>query len=67
VSKARKNEQFYQLKTLNDTPMDEIDDKILKILKENARTTYVEIGGQVCLSEGAVRNRVQALVISGML
>ena len=67
MSKTGKNEQFYQLKTLNDTPMDEIDDKILKILKENARTTYVEIGGQVCLSEGAVRNRVQALVNSGMI
>jgi len=47
--------------------MDEIDDKILKILKENARITYVEIGGRVHLSEGAVRNRVQALVNSGMI
>jgi len=47
--------------------MDEIDERILRILRENARMTYVEIGRTVGLSEGAVRNRVQALVSSGVI
>lgn len=47
--------------------MDEIDERILQILKENARMTYVDIGRSVGLSEGAVRNRVQALVDSGVI
>jgi Lrp/AsnC family transcriptional regulator for asnA, asnC and gidA len=47
--------------------MDEIDRKILQLLKENARMTYVDIGREVGLSEGAVRNRIQALVESGVI
>lgn len=47
--------------------MDAIDEKILKILKENARVSNVEIGGEVGLSEGAIRNRVQALVNTGVI
>jgi DNA-binding Lrp family transcriptional regulator len=47
--------------------MDEIDDEIIRILKENARSTYVDIGRTVGLSEGAVRNRVQAMVDTGVI
>lgn len=47
--------------------IDEIDEKILEILDENARATYVEIGERVGLSEGAVRNRVQSLLGSGII
>jgi DNA-binding Lrp family transcriptional regulator len=47
--------------------MDEIDEKILRILKDNSRMTYVEIAEQVNLSEGAVRNRVQSLVNTGII
>ncbi len=47
--------------------VDAIDEKILKTLMENSRKTYVEIGSIVGLSEGAVRNRVQALVSSGTI
>ena len=47
--------------------VDEIDEKIISILKENSRVTYVEIGSKVGLSEGAVRNRVQTLVGSGVI
>lgn len=47
--------------------MNETDSKILQLLKENARTTYVDIGKAVGLSEGAVRNRVQYLVDSGII
>ena len=42
--------------------VDEIDEKILALLEENARMTYVEIGNLVGLSEGAVRNRIQSLL-----
>ncbi len=47
--------------------VDAIDEKILKALMENSRNSYVEIGNIVGLSEGAVRNRVQALVGSGTI
>jgi len=47
--------------------VDEVDERILRLLEENSRSTYVEIGRSVGLSEGAVRNRVQALVASGVI
>lgn len=47
--------------------IDEIDEEILNILRENARATYVEIGERVGLSEGAVRNRIQSLIDSGII
>jgi len=47
--------------------VDAIDEKILKALMDNSRNTYVDIGNTVGLSEGAVRNRVQALVNSGTI
>lgn len=39
----------------------------MRLLEENSRMTYVEIGRTVGLSEGAVRNRVQALVSEGVI
>ncbi|HUV54680.1 MAG TPA: Lrp/AsnC family transcriptional regulator [Candidatus Krumholzibacteriaceae bacterium] len=47
--------------------VDEIDERIMRLLEENSRMTYVEIGRSVGLSEGAVRNRVQALVSGGVI
>ncbi len=47
--------------------MDEIDRKILKLLKENARRSYVEIGNMVGLTEGAVRRRVKKLIDEGRI
>ena len=47
--------------------VDEIDEKILALLEENARMTYVEIGNLVGLSEGAVRNRIQSLVSDNVI
>jgi DNA-binding Lrp family transcriptional regulator len=47
--------------------VDEVDERIIRLLEENSRSTYVEIGRSVGLSEGAVRNRVQALVASGVI
>ncbi|MEM3017418.1 MAG: Lrp/AsnC family transcriptional regulator [Candidatus Bathyarchaeia archaeon] len=45
--------------------MDEIDQKIISILKENGRAAYVDIGKKTGLSERAVRKRIAALVQSG--
>jgi DNA-binding Lrp family transcriptional regulator len=47
--------------------VDEIDEKILQILENNSRMTYVEIGNEVELSEGAVRNRILAMINSGII
>jgi DNA-binding Lrp family transcriptional regulator len=47
--------------------VDEIDERIMRLLEENSRMTYVEIGRTVGLSEGAVMNRVQALVSGGVI
>ena len=42
--------------------MDEVDYKILEILKQNARITNSDIADKVDLSEGAVRNRIKRLL-----
>ena len=47
--------------------MDKIDELIIDILKKNSRSTYVDIGRVVGLSEGAVRNRVQTMVDSDII
>lgn len=47
--------------------MDEIDKKIIRILKKDGRATYRDIGDRVRLSEGAVRKRIKELVASGVI
>jgi DNA-binding Lrp family transcriptional regulator len=47
--------------------VDAIDKKIMKILKDDARAGYVEIGSQVGLSEGAVRKRIKTLTDEGVI
>ena len=47
--------------------VDEVDEKIIEILKENARATYTDIGRALNISEGTVRNRIQALTDSGVI
>jgi DNA-binding Lrp family transcriptional regulator len=47
--------------------MDETDKKILKILKDDGRAGYVEIGNKVSLSEGAVRKRIKILTDEGVI
>lgn len=47
--------------------MDDTDREIIKILKNNGRATYGDIGKRVSLSEGAVRKRIKALVDSGVI
>ncbi len=47
--------------------MDETDEEIIKILKNNGRASYSDVGEKVDLSEGAVRKRIKALVDSGVI
>lgn len=47
--------------------MDEIDRKIINLLKENARMSYTSIAKKVGLSEGAVRKRVNELITKGVI
>jgi len=46
---------------------DEIDIKILELLKKNSRMSFVEIGKKLNLSEGAIRKRVKKLEKIGIL
>jgi Lrp/AsnC family transcriptional regulator of lysine biosynthesis len=47
--------------------INKIDEKILEILRENARTPYVEIARKVGLSEGGVRKRIEKLIEHGII
>lgn len=47
--------------------MDEIDYKILEVLRMDARVTNNDIAKRVKLTEGAVRNRIRRLVQSGVI
>jgi DNA-binding Lrp family transcriptional regulator len=47
--------------------MDELDRRILAILRRDSRTPYTEIADRVGTSEGTVRNRVEQLVGEGII
>ena len=47
--------------------MDELDAKILEILKRDSRTKYVEIAKAIGLTEGAVRRRVKKMLEQGII
>ena len=47
--------------------MDEKDKQIIKILKDDARAGFGEIGSQVNLSEGAIRKRIKTLSEEGII
>jgi len=47
--------------------VDEIDLKILGILRRNARTKYVKVAEAVGLTEGAVRRRIKELIKRGVI
>jgi Lrp/AsnC family transcriptional regulator of lysine biosynthesis len=41
--------------------LDDVDRKIIQILKNDGRAGYIDIGKQIGLSEGAVRKRIKTL------
>lgn len=47
--------------------VDEVDEKILSILREDSRKSFVEIADAVSLSEAAIRRRVSNLIKSGVI
>jgi DNA-binding Lrp family transcriptional regulator len=47
--------------------LDKTDELIIKVLRENSRTSFVDIAPKVGLSEAAVRRRVENLVSSGTI
>ncbi len=47
--------------------MDEVDKQIIKLLKDDSRAGYGEIGSKVGLSEGAVRKRIKTLTDDGII
>ncbi len=47
--------------------MDDLDRRILTILRRDARTPYTEIADRVNTSEGTVRNRVDRLTKEGVI
>jgi DNA-binding Lrp family transcriptional regulator len=47
--------------------MDDLDRRILDVLRRDSRTPYTEIADQVGTSEGTVRNRVEQLVAEGTI
>jgi DNA-binding Lrp family transcriptional regulator len=47
--------------------MDDVDRRIIKMLKKDGRATYEALGEQVGLSEGAVRKRIKSLLDSEVI
>jgi Lrp/AsnC family transcriptional regulator for asnA, asnC and gidA len=47
--------------------LDQIDKKILTILKNNSRTSFTKIAKELDLSEGAIRKRIKYLVERGII
>ena len=47
--------------------LDEYDNAILKIIKDNARMSYSDVGALVGLSRPAVKNRMDAMVKKGII
>ena len=47
--------------------LDEIDRQIIRHLKENARTTFVDIGKALDISDATVYNRVKRLMEMGVI
>jgi Lrp/AsnC family transcriptional regulator for asnA, asnC and gidA len=47
--------------------MDDLDRKILKMLKENCMKPFVRIGRELGVTEGTVRSRTKKLIDSGVI
>ncbi|MBQ8325557.1 MAG: Lrp/AsnC family transcriptional regulator [Lachnospiraceae bacterium] len=52
---------------MNIEGLDTLDNKILDVLKDNARATFSEIGEKVGLSRVAVKNRMEVLEKNGII
>lgn len=48
-------------------PLDDVDRRIIELLQEDGRASYVHLAAAVGLSEAAVRQRVQRLLDAGVM
>jgi len=61
------NVKFLQANNYAAKYMDDTDKQIIKLLKDDSRAGYAEIGSKVSLSEGAVRKRIKILSDQGVI
>lgn len=47
--------------------LDDLDERLLALLKEDARASFVELAGALDTSEGTIRARLKRLVESGVI
>ena len=47
--------------------MDSLDESIIKLLKHNSRTPFLEIGKKLKVSEGTIRKRVNQLIKNNVI
>lgn len=47
--------------------VDDVDRRIIELLRENSRMRFVEIAERIGISEASVRRRIKALVDSGVI
>ncbi|MFL6391713.1 MAG: AsnC family transcriptional regulator, partial [Nitrososphaeraceae archaeon] len=47
--------------------LDSTDQKIMQLLREDSRKSFVDIGAKIGLSESAVRRRVKNLMDNGLI
>lgn len=52
---------------MNTSGLDQVDERILALLKENARLTFSEIGEKVGVSRISVKKRMEAMEKSGVI
>lgn len=55
------------MKKSSDSVIDELDLKILKLLKENARSSFAEISKKIFLSSSSVRERIKRMEDLGII
>ncbi len=61
------NVKFFLVYNSSAEIMDEKDKQIMKILKDDARAGYGDIGSKIGLSKGAVRKRIKTLTDEGVI
>jgi DNA-binding Lrp family transcriptional regulator len=63
----RENTQRNAQKEMQIEGIDELDNRILEVIRENARLTFSEIGEQVGISRVSVKKRMEAMEKTGII
>jgi DNA-binding Lrp family transcriptional regulator len=59
--------KFFRAKNKQGNNMDDKDREIIKILKDDGRAGYIDIGKKIGLSEGAIRKRIKGLADTNVI